>query len=229
MDLIKQYLENLKNAALAHPIEFLGVAATIIGAVLLYFFTGLGAAIRGHFYKQKDEVINGFSEAPQAFVYEQPAFEITLDEYEARQEALKRKVEKELEAKHGEERIALQRELDEVKARLREPDKALEDYKETIRELEDRLGNRETKDEQAVQAALDQGNLDQAQEILEKMAAQDDLAIMKAANTAYSLGQIAEEKVDWPAAAEHYQKAANLSSSYANLIKAHEFTHWAGD
>jgi len=145
-------------------------------------------------------------EAQKPFNLEQPAFEITLDEYEARQG-----------------------ELDEVKARLREPDKALEDYKETIRELEDRLGNRETKDEQAVQAALDQGNLDQAQEILEKMAAQDDLAIMKAANTAYSLGQIAEEKVDWPAAAEHYQKAANLSSSYANLIKAHEFTHWAGD
>ena len=65
--------------------------------------------------------------------------------------------------------------------------------------------------------------------MFERLEARTATEVTKNANAHYALGQIAEEQVRWADAARHYARAADLARSFANLLKAREFTWRAGD
>jgi|GEM_PF-6597614 len=211
MDLIYQYLENLKNAALANPIEFLATIAAIIGGIILYSTGALGKLFGRSSPAIAEEQPEGFDEAQAEFDPENTRI-LTLDQYESRLKTRETELRAELTAAHADEKALLQAQIDELTKQQEHPEDAFKAFKTRISELEALLGNAETEDEQEAKAALDAGDLIKADDIFARIQAAQAQNIKKAAKAAYARGEIAKEQIRWKDAATHFAEAARLDA-----------------
>ncbi len=140
--------------------------------------------------------------------------------------------EGELRDAHGEERAILQAQIDELKSRQADPEKALQDEQELkikIRAVLEREGN-EIGNKKLVEAgdALEKGDFSKADELFAEIEAREELAVKRSARAAFARGEIAEQEVRWYDAAEHYTRAAQLDPCFENLISAQRLTFEVG-
>ena len=228
MDLIYQYLENLKNAALANPIEFLATIAAIIGGIILYSTGALGKLFGRSSPAIAEEQPEGFDEAQAEFDPENTRI-LTLDQYESRLKTRETELRAELTAAHADEKALLQAQIDELTKQQEHPEDAFKAFKTRISELEALLGNAETEDEQEAKAALDAGDLIKADDIFARIQAAQAQNIKKAAKAAYARGEIAKEQIRWKDAATHFAEAARLDPTYDVLFEARELAWRSGN
>lgn len=133
----------------------------------------------------------------------------------------------------AEERTRLQARIDELTAQINNPDSALAVERQRLADLEQRLireGNE--LGAESLQSAIDalrRGETDQAEAIFTEITAREALAVERSARAEYGLGEIAEGRVDWAAAARHYARAADLHPTFDALLKAREFAWRMGD
>ncbi len=141
--------------------------------------------------------------------------------------------ESELRDAHGEERAILQAQIDELKSRQADPEKALQDEQELkikIRADLEREGN-EIGNKKLMEAwdALEEGNFSKADDLFAEIEAREELAVKRSARAAFARGEIAEQEIRWYDAAKHYARAAQLNPCFENLISAQKLTFDAGD
>ncbi len=132
--------------------------------------------------------------------------------------------EGELRDAHDEEKAILQAQIDELKSRQADPEKALQDEQELkikIRAVLEREGN-EIGNKKLVEArdALEKGDFSKADELFAEIEAREELAVKRSARAATARGQIARQEIRWKDAAEHYARAAQLDPCFATLISA---------
>ena len=131
------------------------------------------------------------------------------------------------------ERATLRAEHDAVEAKLRDLESSFASAQTRIEELEallERAGNEIGAERlERAEAALANGDFDEADALLAEIEADADLAIQRAARAAFGRGQIAEEQVRWHDAAAHYTRAAELDPSFDHLCAAREFCWRAGN
>ncbi|MEZ5751133.1 MAG: tetratricopeptide repeat protein [Paracoccaceae bacterium] len=157
---------------------------------------------------------------------------LTTAQFIAIRRQLREELVNELSTAHGEERAQLQARIDDLTAQLADPEGAFEKERQRLADLENRL-LREGKEigAEKLNAALEtlrEGRDDDAKALFEEIAARDALAVERVARAEFALGEIAEGRVDWRAAAAHYETAARLNPTYDTLIKAGEFLRRAG-
>lgn len=66
-------------------------------------------------------------------------------------------------------------------------------------------------------------------ELAERASQRREDAAREEAKLVFKLGEIAEGRVDWANAAQHYARAADLAPDFERLFKAREFAWRAGD
>ena len=162
---------------------------------------------------------------------------LTFEQHEAAVERAIARKEADLERAHVAEKALIQRELDELRRRTLDLEA---DYQTRLTELAETkamlaLHHNQidrTRHDMAI-AALDRGEMDLAESILTDLAHQAsqrrDDAARDEAKLVFKLGEIAEARVDWPAAARHYARAAGLAPDIEVLFKAGEFAWLMGD
>lgn len=162
---------------------------------------------------------------------------LTFEQHEAAMERAIARKEADLGRAHTAEKALIQRELDELRRRMLDLGA---DYQARLKELADtkamlaRYDNQieRTRFDQAI-AALDNDDESLAVEILTELAQakarrREDEAIEEA-KIQFKLGEIAESRVEWASAAQHYTRAAELHPSYDNLLKAGVLLLHAGE
>ncbi|PIE16898.1 MAG: hypothetical protein CSA68_00150, partial [Rhodobacterales bacterium] len=190
-----------------------------VGAVFLFFWRR---------FRSPEGTLTIKNEAPS-----EPMVNMTLAQFEERQRQLRDEITAKLQNAHAEDRARLQAELDEVNARLRAPEKALEEAKDRITSLEAKLA-REANSFGAeriekAKDALRRFDYSVAEALFDEIRKDAQIAVQAAARAEYGLGEIAEAQVNWAGAARHYRRAAELEPSMDNLYKAAELTMNAGD
>lgn len=162
----------------------------------------------------------------------EPVITMTLAQYETQQNALQQRITSELTQASEAERSLLESQLAEVTARLENLPDAYAEALEQVAALERRLaelqGEVSDADLIAAQEALRKGQTAKADALFAQVEEQADVALAQAASAAFARGQIAEEEIRWADAAQHYEKAARLQPSYANLVKAGNMLWRAG-
>jgi tetratricopeptide (TPR) repeat protein len=146
------------------------------------------------------------------------------------------KREDQLEAKladaHQEEKDLLQRQIDDLRTQIANPEHSLAEARKRIADLErllDREANHIGGDRIArAKAALEQGDYSLADDIFAEIEARNELTVQETARAAYGRGEVAEAEVRWQDAARHYADAARLNPGYDNLYKAREYAWRAG-
>jgi tetratricopeptide (TPR) repeat protein len=156
---------------------------------------------------------------------------ITLEQYEA---GLKRK-EQETRAELAQANAAdkdkialLEKELTDVQAQLKNPEAALEEYKNKLAHASQALDDlkQQIPHEQIKQAQQDlaKGQSGDAEELFKKVLSQGQ---EKAAESAYQLAQLAYGRIDYAAAYQYFKEAADLqpdNSLYLNEAADIAFT-----
>ncbi len=218
----------------------LGAGAALLAIVETVFspFRRGMAKLRG---PEKVELVNPpepVKTEPQPVVLREdaptePILKMTLAQFEAKQRLLHDQITAELQTAHDEERNRLQARLDAINERLREPEKALEEAQKRIADLEDRL-DREANElggEKVEEAknALAELDYSKAEALFEEVRARAQLHVDQAARAEFGLGEIAEARVEWAKAAEHYRRAVGLAPSLDAFFKAQHFTVLSGD
>ncbi|MEL7275974.1 MAG: tetratricopeptide repeat protein, partial [Pseudomonadota bacterium] len=133
------------------------------------------------------------------------------------------------EAQGHETRALLLAELDALRARVADKDETVAELRATIADLKSRIGNAPGPDADAARAALNDGDLDTAQDAFERISAAADIAVMRKADAEFALGEIAEQQVRWHDAARHFADAARLRSSWKSLNKAADYAERVGN
>lgn len=158
---------------------------------------------------------------------------LTVPEFIRIRRELRTDIISELDRADSEERAQLQARIDELTAQINNPEGAFEAERKRLADLEARLireGNELGAERlQSAITALRQGQTDQAEAIFTEITAREELAVNRMARAEYGLGEIAESRVDWAAAAQHYARAADLSPDFDTLYKAREFAWRMGD
>ncbi|MEM6621699.1 MAG: tetratricopeptide repeat protein [Pseudomonadota bacterium] len=130
----------------------------------------------------------------------------------------------ELMAAEDAERDQLANEKAELERRLSDLDAAFADAEARIQELEallTREGNHLGSERlERAEKALADGDFDEADKLLAEIEDDEELAIKRAARAAFGRGKIAEERVKWHDAADHYAKAARLDPCLEHIEKA---------
>jgi tetratricopeptide (TPR) repeat protein len=138
----------------------------------------------------------------------------------------------ELDRADDEERKRLQARINDLTAQINDPEGAFEAERKRLADLEDKLlreGNELGAERlNSAIAKLRAGNTDEAEAIFLEIAAREAMAVQGAARAEFGLGEIAESRVEWRAAAQHYARAAELDPSYDTLIKAGDLLWRAG-
>lgn len=198
----------------------------IIGVILL--FGALIAFLVRTFKRQEITLIHkteakpeGFNEAPQPLIPAEPVLTLTLEQYRADLKTRETELRAELNAAHAQDKALLQAQIDELTRQQNNPEDAFEAFKARIAELEALLGNAETEDEQAAKAALEAGDLMEADEIFARISEAQKLNIKKAADAEYARGEIAEQQIRWKAALAHFTRASELEANFKTLRQ-----HW---
>lgn len=209
--------------------------ATVLGTVFV-FFGGLWVVIKGLFrvFRPKPEpAAQQINMDLTAAAPSEPILQMTLAQFDAKQRDLRDEVTNRLKQAHAKDRDQLLSQLDEINARLREPQKALDEALVRVKDLENRLdreANRFGADRiDAAKAALADLDYSKAEELFEQIDADAAIAVQSAARAQYGLGEIAEARVDWAKAAQHYRRAAELDADLDTLGKAADFSERAGD
>lgn len=110
-----------------------------------------------------------------------------------------------------EERARLQARIDELSRQINDPEGSFAAERQRLADLEQRLireGNELGAERlQSAIDALRRGETNQAEAVFSEIVARDALAVQRTARAEYGLGEIAEGRVDWAAAARHYARA----------------------
>ena len=121
----------------------------------------------------------------------------------------------------------LYRQIDELKRQLAEPEKALKEALKRNADLGAQLdalrGRYDPNRIAAAKEAMAQFDYDAAEAVFQQMRDDTTDAVKLQAAAEFGLGEIAGARVDWPAAAQHYDRAADLDPTIETLGKAGEF------
>ena len=184
MDWIKYFFETLKTAATNNPLEagtLFFLALSTVGGIFWYF-KRTKVTVEHKFpdgLPGTQLQPQGLREAPQSFPPAQPEMKFTPEQYRADLKARENELRTELAAAHADEKALLQAQIDELTRQQNDPEEAFEAFKTRIAELEALLGNAETADEQAAKAALEAGDLLEADAIFARISAAQALNIKK--------------------------------------------------
>ena len=125
------------------------------------------------------------------------------------------------------DRGKLQQQIDELQRKLVEPEEAL---KETLKrnadlgvQLDALRGRYDPNRIAAAKDAMARFDYDAAEAVFQQMRDDTADAMKLRAAAEFGLGEIAEARVDWPAAAQHYDRAADLDPTIDTLAKAGDF------
>ena len=125
------------------------------------------------------------------------------------------------------DRGKLQQQIDELQRKLAKPEKALkEDLKRNADlgvQLDALRGRYDPNRVAAAKDAMARFDYDAAEAVFQQLRDDTVDAVKMQAAAEYGLGEIAEARVDWPAAAQHYDRAADLDPTIETLDKAGEF------
>jgi tetratricopeptide (TPR) repeat protein len=125
------------------------------------------------------------------------------------------------------DRGKLQQQIDELQRKLAKPEKALDEALTPNADLGAQLdalrGRYDPNRIAAAKEAMAQFDYDAAEAVFQQMRDDTTDAVKLQAAAEYGLGEIAEARVDWPAAAQHYDRAADLNPTIDTLDKAGEF------
>ena len=125
------------------------------------------------------------------------------------------------------DRGKLQQQIDELQRKLAEPEKALDDALKRNADLGAQLdalrGRYDPNRIAAAKEAMAQFDYDAAEAVFQQMRDDTTDAVKLQAAAEFGLGEIAGARVDWPAAAQHYDRAADLDPTIETLGKAGEF------
>ncbi len=157
---------------------------------------------------------------------------LTIEEYDRRLRVREAEVSNQILQTSGLERQALEAQKGELIARLSNIEAAYSEAISKIKQLENTLcsvgydaNNKIIMD--AI-AAIQDGDTSKAEAILVDLQKQQEPVLDRAAQIAFGLGLIAEERVDWAGAANHYQRSYILSKHDAALHKASIYLHKIG-
>ena len=121
----------------------------------------------------------------------------------------------------------LYRQIDELKRQLAEPEKALDEALKRNADLGAQLdalrGRYDPNRIAAAKEAMARFDYDAAEAVFQQMRDDTADAVKLHAAAEFDLGEIAEARVDWPAAAQHYDRAADLDPTIDTLDKAGTF------
>lgn len=162
---------------------------------------------------------------------------LTFEQHQAALDKAIAAKEADLERAHVAEKRLIQAELDQLRQRH---DNIHADYQAKLVELAETKALLARYDNQIERArydeamvALDRGETALAETILldltRRAALRREDAAAEEAKLHVKLGEIAEGRVDWRAAAGHYETAARLNPTYDTLIKAGELLWRAGN
>ncbi len=125
------------------------------------------------------------------------------------------------------DRGKLQQKIDELQRKLAKPEKALDEALTPNADLGAKLdalrGRYDPNRIAAAKEAMAPFDYDAAEAVFQQMRDDTTDAVKLQAAAEYGLGEIAEARVDWPAAAQHYDRAADLNPTIDTLDKAGEF------
>lgn len=161
---------------------------------------------------------------------------ITLEQYEA---GLKRR-EQEVRAERAQANAAdkdkiavLEKQLADIQAKLQNPDKALEEYKAKLAEASKAFDDlkKEVLPEQfkLAQEQLTQGKTADAEKVFQHVL---DTGTENAAQAAFQLAKLAEDRIDYPAAERYYRRAVELQPENTRYLNdagemAYTMAHYA--
>jgi len=163
----------------------------------------------------------------------QPVLTLTLEQFEDRLARREAEIRAELSQARIREHTLLKNELEELYRLKSDPEAAMEERRERMRDLDTRL-QRESNEFggaglRAAQDALTRGDPSLADALFAEIEAQSERAVQASARAAFARGEIAEGGLRWADAARHYARAAELAPSIETLTKAHEFSWRSGD
>ena len=151
----------------------------------------------------------------------------TKDRYKAQLEAQEQRTRAEYEQANQAERRILEKELAALQAKFSDLQNS---YAGKIKLLADATQSLErfkaqfsSNDYDAAQAALFKGDSDLAYKLFAEAELKEKDAIERAADAAYQQGKIAEDRIDYVKAYQHYQRAAQLNPTESTYL------HIAGD
>jgi len=157
---------------------------------------------------------------------------LTMPEFLRMRKLLRDDIIAELDRADDEERRRLQARIDDLTAQINDPEGAFEAERKRLADLEDKLlreGNELGAERlNSAIAKLRAGNTDEAEAIFSEIAAREAMAVQRAARAEFGLGEIAESRVEWRAAAQHYARAAELEPDYEPLLAAGELLWRSG-
>ncbi len=198
--------------------EHAGAASTIIAAIVA--IGGLLAWLLGIWPFRKP--ISSLT--PTDPVPSEPVIKMTLAQFEARLKEERDKITDQLKTAHDSDRQNLLTQLDVVTKQLADPQTALDETMKRVADLEARL-EREAKRFGAdriatAKDALQQLDYSKAEALFEDIRADGQIAVQATAHAEFGLGEIAEARVDWFVAAQHYTRAAELDPTFDHMNKA---------
>ena len=208
----------------------LGASAAVL-AIVETVFSPFRRMMAKYRTPEKVEVVNPSPPLSQP-VPSEPLLSMTLAQFENKQRELRDRITAEMQTAHKDEMAQLRNQMDTVNARLREPEKALEEAKVRIADLEARLareGNQIGPERLAeARAALARLDYSVADEIFAEIEARNALAVEESARVAFGRGEVAEAEIRWADAADHYARSAALNPDFDSLFKARLFAWRTG-
>ena len=125
------------------------------------------------------------------------------------------------------DRGKLQQQIDELQRKLAIPEKALDEALTPNADLGAQLdalrGRYDPNRIAAAKDAMARFDYDAAEAVFQQMRDDTTDAVKLQAAAEFGLGEIADARVDWPAAAQHYDRAADLDPTIETLGKARDF------
>lgn len=229
METVIQFLNSI--------IEFIGDdtrqgALTLIGSII-------AAVIMGGwvFWKEKkkkspeiykNNLDNNFEKVPNS----SGNITLTIEEYDRRLRQREEELIDKIHNSAGAERETLLAEKEELAGRLENIQSSYESAVSKIRELEGALSKAgEDINEKRIASAmtaLQNGDSTLALEIFNEVESALEPALKRAAESAYGKGLIAEERVDWRDAANHFQRSVSFYPTELNLYQAGIYLWRAG-
>ncbi len=158
---------------------------------------------------------------------------ITLEQHEAALENREVELRAELAAAPSQGKDALLRQITEIGQQKSELEASYTQAKEDLRLLRLKLVEIGAEIPQAkleaAQKALIEGDRSLADSLLAEVRAAEDASVQRAADAAYTRGEIAEQEVRWRDAAVLYADAARLDPTFDHLRAAREFAWRSAD
>lgn len=225
MDWVVQFVNGL--------IDFVGDetrqgALALIGSALAAIVLGVWyfwKERRGSQFKQEQEIEDGDLRSSGKIM-------LTIEEYDRRLRVREGEITKEIVRAAGLERKALEAQKNDLVSKIENIEVSYQDAISKIRALEIELSKAATdigeRRLSVAMKALHSGDYSLASDIFEEVERDLEPTLKRAAQSAYGKGLIAEARIDWFGAAEHFQRSVSLYPTEINLHKAGLFLWRAG-